>query len=77
MRILFIEDDAMNRRVVRDMLSVADNLSRALAAIPAEVRDGLHHLARSAGAQVVWIDRSELPRHKVQLDIQGGRPEAP
>ncbi|HOD31848.1 MAG TPA: ribonuclease E/G, partial [Holophaga sp.] len=47
------------------------------AAIPAEVRDGLHHLARSAGAQVVWIDRSELPRHKVQLDIQGGRPEAP
>ena len=36
MNVLFIEDDPMNRRVVKDMLDVADNLRRAIDAIPAD-----------------------------------------
>jgi len=36
-----------------------------------EAREGLMELARTLGAKVSWIERSDIARHTVQLDLQG------
>lgn len=43
------------------------------AGIPIELRDGLDRLTRSVGAQLVWIERSDLPLAKIQVDVQGAK----
>ncbi|MCE1229345.1 MAG: Rne/Rng family ribonuclease [Firmicutes bacterium] len=39
-------------------------------ALSAETREGVAHLAKAFGAQLVWIDRTEGPVHTVHFDVR-------